>query len=61
VSRGNWDPHTQHCFLDRTDWRHPWLRINVLLREITHVVSRDRSMRQILRAELNRPCPCGRR
>jgi hypothetical protein len=37
-----------------SDWRHPWLRINILLRDMAHVVSHDRSTRPILKPELNK-------
>jgi hypothetical protein len=37
------------------DWRHHWLRVNVVLREMTRLVFRvDRDARPVLKAELNR-------
>jgi hypothetical protein len=38
------------------DWRHPWLRINLVLREIKHQVFRVRhaDARPVLKAELNK-------
>jgi hypothetical protein len=32
----------------------PWLRVNLLLREMTRLASRDRSTRPILKVELNK-------
>jgi hypothetical protein len=38
-----------------SDWRHPWLRVNVVLREMTRLVFRvDRDARPVLKAELNK-------
>jgi hypothetical protein len=36
-----------------TDWRCPWLRINLLLRDMTHLF-RDRRARPVLKVELNK-------
>ena len=37
------------------DWRHPWLRVNVVLREMTHLMFRvDREARSALKVELNK-------
>ena len=36
-----------------TDWRWPWLRINVLLREMVHLFD-DRSARPVLKVEINK-------
>jgi hypothetical protein len=36
------------------DWHHPWLRINVLVREMARLAARDRSTRPILKVELNK-------
>jgi len=36
---------------DDHDWRHPWLRINVLLREMTQLFG-DRDARPTLKVEL---------
>ena len=35
------------------DWRCPWLRINVLLREMVHLFG-DRTARPVLNVEINR-------
>ena len=35
------------------DWRCPWLRINLLLRDMTHLF-RDRRARPVLKVELNK-------
>ena len=34
------------------DWQHPWLRVNVLLRDMAHLL-RDRNARPIIKVELN--------
>jgi len=34
------------------DWQHPWLRVNVLLRDMAHLLLHDRDTRPVLKIEL---------
>jgi len=34
------------------DWQHPWLRVNVLLRDMAHVL-RDPGARSVIKIEVN--------
>jgi len=34
------------------DWQHPWLRVNVLVRDMTHLL-RDPNTRSVIKIELN--------
>jgi hypothetical protein len=43
---------------DGNDWRLSWLRINLLLREMAHLMFRVREEHPTLKAELNKPSPC---
>jgi hypothetical protein len=38
------------------DWRHPWLRISLVLRELVHA-DRDREVRDLLKPEVTKVFP----